>query len=426
MSVKPADGEAVRGDESLRTVQRRVIRSLLLVQAVFSLMFAMAGPLISLIAERLTGSAGKAGLAQAMIYCGAVVFSVPLAALSMGRGRRSGIAAGYLTGATGAAAVVLGAVFSSYVLLLLGAVSLGAALAAGAQARYAATDLASADRLGRSMGVLSWSSIAAAVLGPALTGAFAGIGHGVLPEFSGPYVAIAAGLAISGVLVFVTLRPDPLLLARSLDRETKESRPKFRTALAAVAVNPPVRRAVLALMIVHATMISLMNMASIHLDHGAATLATIGVVISVHTAAMFLPGPVVGYLSDRIGAHRMLLIGLALEVAAAITLAAAPAHDPFLVGLGLLLLGAGWSAGYLSGSVLLTASTQSGIRTLVQGAADFLVLLTSAGGALLAGVMVAMWGYGGLSLFWGAVVAIVFVRIATAARRTSPEQPGKV
>lgn len=420
MSVKPADGETVRGDESPRTVQRRVIRSLLLVQAVFSLMFAMAGPLISLIAERLTGSAGKAGLAQAMIYCGAVVFSVPLASLSMDRGRRSGIAAGYLTGAAGAAAVVLGAVFSIYVLLLVGAVALGAALAAGAQARYAATDLASADRLGRSMGVLSWSSIAAAVLGPALTGAFAGIGRGVLPEFSGPYVAIAAGLAISGVLVFVTLRPDPLLLARSLDRETK-ARPKFRTALAAVAGDPPVRRAVLSLMIVHATMISLMNMASIHLDHGAATLATIGVVISVHTAAMFLPGPLVGYLSDRIGAHRMLLIGLALEVAAAITLAAAPAHDPFLVGLGLLLLGAGWSAGYLSGSVLLTASTRSGIRTLVQGAADFLVLLTSAGGALLAGVMVALWGYGGLSLFWGAVVAIVFVRIATAARRTSPE-----
>ncbi|MGK4593563.1 MFS transporter [Amycolatopsis sp. w19] len=420
MSVKPADGETVRGDESPRTVQRRVIRSLLLVQAVFSLMFAMAGPLISLIAERLTGSAGKAGLAQAMIYCGAVVFSVPLASLSMDRGRRAGIAAGYLTGAAGAAAVVLGAMFSTYVLLLAGAVSLGAALAAGAQARYAATDLASADRLGRSMGVLSWSSIAAAVLGPALTGAFAGIGHGVLPEFSGPYVAIAAGLAVSGVLVFVMLRPDPLLLARSLDRETK-ARPKFRTALAAVAGDPPVRRAVLSLMIVHATMISLMNMASIHLDHGAATLATIGVVISVHTAAMFLPGPLVGYLSDRIGAHRMLLIGLALEVAAAITLAAAPAHDPFLVGLGLLLLGAGWSAGYLSGSVLLTASTRSGIRTLVQGAADFLVLLTSAGGALLAGVMVALWGYGGLSLFWGAVVAIVFVRIATAARRTSPE-----
>ncbi|MFJ4103394.1 MFS transporter [Amycolatopsis japonica] len=420
MAVKPADGETVRGDESLRTVQRRVIRSLLLVQAVFSLMFAMAGPLISLIAERLTGSAGKAGLAQAMIYCGAVAFSVPLAALSMDRGRRSGIAAGYLTGAAGAAAVVLGAVFSSYVLLLVGAVALGAALAAGAQARYAATDLASADRLGRSMGVLSWSSIAAAVLGPALTGAFAGIGRGVLPEFSGPYVAIAAGLAISGVLVFVMLRPDPLLLARSLDRETK-ARPKFRTALAAVAGDPPVRRAVLSLMIVHATMISLMNMASIHLDHGAATLATIGVVISVHTAAMFLPGPLVGYLSDRIGAHRMLLIGLALEVAAAITLAAAPAHDPLLVGLGLLLLGAGWSAGYLSGSVLLTASTRSGIRTLVQGAADFLVLLTSAGGALLAGVMVALWGYGGLSLFWGAVVAIVFVRIATAARRRSAE-----
>jgi hypothetical protein len=42
------------------------------------------------------------------------------------------------------------------------------------------------------------------------------------------------------------------------------------------------------LAVVHAVMVSVMNMASLHLHHGGATLRVVGLVISVHLAGMFL------------------------------------------------------------------------------------------------------------------------------------------
>lgn len=427
---RPGPPSGIAPGTSVHAVQRRVIWSLIVVQAVIALVFAMTGPLLTLIAEQVTGSAGQAGLAQAMIYCGGVAFALPLAWLSVRFGRRAGIAGGYLGGALGCGLVVLGAVLRSYPVILAGSVLVGGAIAAGMQARFAATDLAAAGRLGRSMGVLSWSSIVGAVVGPALLGVLSGIGSGWLPEYTGPYLAISAGLAVSGVLVLVLLRPDPLLLAQRLHRQEHhheartERTPRFRTALSAVVRLPAARRAVLALMVVHAAMISLMNMAAIHMSHGAATLGAIGLVIGVHTAAMFLPGPLVGWLIDRIGAHPLLLAGLALEAAAAVVLALAPMHDTTLVGLGLLLLGLGWSPGYLAGSVLLTASAEGPTRTLVQGASDLLVQLTAAGGALVAGVVVTSSGYGSLAAGWTLALLVLLVWLVRTRRVSATAAEG--
>lgn len=349
--------------------------SILVVQAVFFLVFAMTGPLVSLIAERMTGSARGAGFAQALIFCGGVLVSIPLAALSAKRGRRAGIATGYLAGAAGSALVVVSATVSSYPLLLLGALGVGAALAAGLQARFAVTDLADADRIGRSMGILSWSAITGSVLGPPLAGGVEQLGAGSLAEFTAPFAAVAAGLAVAGLLVLVALRPDPLLLARSMGREPVRKRRNTRAALRASLRNPVIRRGIAVVVTVHTAMISLMNMAPIHLSHGAVTLTSIGLVIGAHSAAMYLPGPVVGYLSDRLGPYPLLVTGLGVMATAAFVLAMSPAGDTVMVGLGLTLLGVGWAAGYLAGSVLITSATEGQLRTMAQGASDFFVQL---------------------------------------------------
>jgi hypothetical protein len=46
-------------------------------------------------------------------------------------------------------------------------------------------------------------------------------------------------------------------------------------------------------------MMSVMNMASLHLYHGGATLRVVGLVVRVHHAGMFLLAPVFGWLADR-------------------------------------------------------------------------------------------------------------------------------
>src|ERR671914_337180 len=65
-----------------------------------------------------------------------------LARLMRNRGRRIGLATGYLLGAAGAVLAVVAGVVDSMLVLLLGAVLLGATTAANNGSRYAATDLA--------------------------------------------------------------------------------------------------------------------------------------------------------------------------------------------------------------------------------------------------------------------------------------------
>jgi MFS family permease len=408
---------------ALRRVQRRVVASILLVQALFAPVFAMTGPLIALIADRMTGTPSAAGLAQAVIFCGGVLFSLPLAGLSARWGRRAGIATGYLTGAGGAVLVVVSASVPSYPLLLLGALGVGAALSAAFQARFAVTDLADGDRIGRSMGILSWSAVAGSVLGPPLAGAVERLAPGRLAEFTAPFAAVAVGLAVAGLLVLVTLRPDPLLLARSLGREQVRERRNTRAGLRTSLRDPLVRRGIAVVVTVHTAMISLMNMAPIHLSDGAATLTAIGLVIGVHSAAMYLPGPLVGYLSDRFGPYRVLVASLGVMAAAAVVLAVSPADDIVLVGIGLVLLGLGWSAGYLTGSVLVTAATRGRLRTMAQGASDFFLQLAAGLGALLAGVTAAALGYGGLAVVWLAVIVALLVGILVRRPVVPADEP---
>jgi len=82
----------------VRDTHVRVMRVLMAGAVVNSIVMAVPGPMIGLMAERLTGSATRAGLAQAMFTWGGVLASIPLASLSRRRGRRPAIGLGYLAG----------------------------------------------------------------------------------------------------------------------------------------------------------------------------------------------------------------------------------------------------------------------------------------------------------------------------------------
>jgi MFS family permease len=381
-----------------------MIRVLMVVAAVNSLVMTMPGPVISLMADRLTGSQVSAGIAQAAIATGAVVASIPLAALSQRYGRRIGIAFGYLTGMLGALLVLIGAAAGSYLLLLPGGLAVGAAGAAGMQARFAALEVTDRSRYGRAIGAITLVSALGGTVGPLLAGLTERLTDS-LPLYSGQFLVVAAGLGISTAAVLLGLRPGPSQYKRPVLRTTGR---RFASLWAALR-DPSARRAIVGLVTVHGIMISLMNMAAIHLHHGGATLNVVGLAFGIHVAAMFLPGPLVGYLVDRLGPALLLGAGLLLELLAAGLLAAAPQHHAPAVTLGLVLLGLGWSCGYVAGSVQLTTATTPAKRIQVQGAADFLALLTAAGGALLAGTVVATWGYTGLAYGAGAAALLALI-----------------
>jgi MFS family permease len=96
----------------------------------------------------------------------------------------------------------------------------------------------------------------------------------------------------------------------------------------------------------------------------------------------------------------------------------APHGASVQIGVGLFLLGLGWSFCTVSASALLTDSTPIEARTDVQGAADMLMNISAATAGLVAGVVVDVLGFGSLNLF--AAVLVVGVLVAVNAARKEP------
>ena len=85
----------------------------------------------------------------------------------------------------------------------------------------------------------------------------------------------------------------------------------------------------------------------------------------------------------------------------------------------LVLLGLGWSATTVAGSTLLTEASAEALRTRRQGLSDLTMSLVGAFGAILAGVVLAWIGYGGLALVVG-VAVIATVALSPFGRSAGP------
>ncbi|GGS28960.1 MFS transporter [Actinokineospora fastidiosa] len=407
----------------VRAVQRRTIRVLLGTQIIFAVVMAMASPVTALLVQDFTHSPTLAGLAQAATIAGGVLAAVPLAELTVRRGRRVGVTSGYLVAGIGAATVVIGGVVETFLLVLLGTTLVGAAVAAGLQARFAATDLAEPDQRGRAIGIVVWASTFGGVAGPLLAGPSDSLARAIgLPEFTGPFLVIGLGLALSATAAHLWLRPDPLLLSRSLadsaNHPIKTS--KLRPTLRILARTPEARRAVIAVAVVHAVMVSGMNMASLHLHHGGESLEVVGAAISVHLAGMFLLSPLFGWLVDRFGARGILGLGLALLMLACGILQTTHGNSVTGIMVGLVVLGLGWSAGFVAGSALLTGSVEESARPHAQGVSDLLMQLAAAAAAFPAGAVLDAWGYPWLARLIAIPVLLVAIHLAVSARRIRP------
>lgn len=424
-------GELARGvvggvrwpDHKVAKVQRRTIGTLVVAQGLGGVGITAGIAVAALLAEDITGSPTLAGLAQTFQVLGAAVASFLLAHLMGKRGRRPGLVLGYGLGSAGAALCVVAGAIDSFATLLAGAALLGSTTAANGQSRYAATDLATPERRARSLSLVVWATTIGAVAGPNITG-FAGstaISLG-LPALTGPFLFGLAGMVVAALVVAVFMRPDPLLVAREAALARGGGGVRTGTSWSRVTEvmreRPGVTAGVAALSLGHAVMVAVMVMTPLHMDHGGASLEIIGVVISGHVLGMFAFSPLVGWATDKLGRPAMLMAGAGVFLAALFLAGTSPEGASWRIGLGLFLLGLGWSFTTVSSSTLLSESAPLDARTDVQGAADLVMGLTAAAAGVLAGVIVAALGYPSLNVF----AALLVTGVATAAefaRRTS-------
>jgi MFS family permease len=402
------------------SLQRRTMGTLVVTQALGGVGVTTGVAVATILAEEILGTAALAGLAQTSQVLGAAVAAFVLARLMSARGRRVGLVAGYGVGGLGAALSVLAGVVDSFAVLMLGTFAIGWATAANSQARYAATDLADAAHRARALALVVWATTLGAVLGPNLTGPGAALARRLhVPELTGAFVFSVVAVALATAVVWVRLRPDPLLLSRELAAargEQTTAHVSLRHVWSVVAVRPKALAAMASIGVAHAVMVSVMVMTPLHMHHGDASLTVIGFVISVHVLGMFAFSPVVGWLTDRVGRSAVLATGAGVLLLA-VTLAgrAAEGHSAGLLA-GLFLLGLGWSCCLIAGSALLVDSVPFAERPGAQGASDLVMGLFAATGGALAGVVVATWGYAVLNLAAGVLVVAVLAAAVVARR----------
>lgn len=385
-------------------VQSRTVLTLMGSQTLGGIGVASGIAVAAIVAAEVSGSDALSGLANTTQVLGGALITIPIATLMATHGRRRGLVTAYLIGSVGAVLAITATTIGSFWLLLLGTTLFGASTTANSQARYAATDLAAPERRGRQLSWVVWATTIGSVLGPNMVGPGKWVAGqlGVHP-LSGAWVFSLAGFLVAAVLLQVALRPDPLLLSREIARRAAPAqeqampvaarRGHVDQGLRLILATPAALWGTVALTVGHVVMVAVMVMTPLHMKHGAAEIEVIGLVISLHILGMYGLSPVAGQLTDRIGAPRVVLIGVGILVLA-VTLAGL-SGDGFSGGLtaGLILLGLGWSCTMVAGSGTIAGSVPVAERAAVQGAADLVMGLSAAAGGALAGVVMALWGY---------------------------------
>jgi MFS family permease len=419
----PPARPATLPDVDPQVVQRRTVGVLSGSVALAGLGVTVGITVGGLLARDVAGTDTAAGLGTTAGVLGSAVLAVPLARISDRSGRRAGLAAGYAVAVLGAVVTVGAAALSSLPLLLAGLFAFGASTTCGLQARYAAADLADPARRGRDLSLVVWATTVGSVLGPNLAGPGADLGRALgLPALGGAFAVSAVAFAVVGAALLVLLRPDPLLLARRLGDGGNGPRPRRATgaALRVVWASPEGRLGLTAVVVAHSVMVGVMVMTPVHMGHAGGpegtTLRVIGLVISVHVAGMYLFSPLVGILADRAGRTATVAVGgLLLLTAAALAGTAAPGAAVQL-GVGLLLLGLGWSCCLIAGSTLVTESVGPDLRPTAQGGTDLLMGLGAALAGVVGGPLLALGGFGLVAGVSAALVLPLAVVWATGVR----------
>ncbi len=400
-------------------LQHKVVRTLAAAQVLSGVGVAGTVAAGSLLVSSITNSETLAGLAQTSAVLGAAALALPLARLTARGGRRLALSVGYSAGVIGSLLAILGGSQRNIFLMLMGTFLVGAAAAAGYQARFAAIDLATDQSRAKQLSFVVWGSTIGAVTGPNLmqpSGNFAeNLG---LPRLVGPYLISAVTLALAAVVIAIFLRPDPYLVANkeSLKQKHKGSTKK---ALTHIRNHPKALFAILSIAIGHVAMVSVMVMTPVHMAHVDVTLTIIGLVISIHVLGMYAFSPLVGALSDRLGRVRVIQIGVITLLLSTIISGFARADDAYTLGLGLFLLGLGWSCTLIAGSAFLSESVEPTFKASSQGASDLVMNLAGAGGGALAGVIIGTLSYGWLC--FAAAIPVAALGLMSVKFKSTPQ-----
>jgi len=308
---------------------------------------------------------------------------------------------------------------SSFVLFCMASMMLGVNTAFTQQYRYAAAESVAPEFVARAISFVLLGSIGGAFLGKEL----ATRGQDWVADI--PY---AGTLVALGVLFIV----QALLLSALRDPSTHAEHTVEHSdrPLREIVMQPVFLSAVFGGVVAYGVMTLIMTATplSMHLNDGFSIEETSSV-IRAHVLAMYVPSLAAGFLIDRIGVTRLMIVG-ALGLVAT-SLIGLQGQSLLHYWWALVLLGVGWNFMYVGGTTLLTYTYSMAERFHAQAVNEFLVFGVSATASLLAGTVMFYFGWTTLMLvpipiLVAITVALFWVRNDPLLRRRREEQANQV
>lgn len=396
-------------EEERKKLFRRSLKVLVLAQ-IFGGGGLTAGVTVgALLARDLTGTEQAGGLPTALFTAGSASAAYMIGRLSQKNGRRVALSLSYFIGALGAAAIVAFAALGHLAGFFTALFFYGAGLAAILQGRYGGADLAPPGERATAVSRVLLATTLGAMAGPNLA-AWTGqeAARWGLPPLTGPFILASLSYFMAAFILFTFLRPDPLLWMRAYGPREEGEEGESPPSLPAQGVTAGAVLMVLAQLV----MVAIMTMTPLYMEHHGHGLPQVGLVISLHIGAMYLPSLFTGILADRFGAIPMGLLAAWILLLSGLLAAYVPGTSLGGLAVALGLLGLGWNLGLIAGSTLVSAGVPSSQRARTQGTVDVLVALSGASGGAFSGILMGHSSYGLLSLVGGLIslAALPFLR----------------
>ena len=403
-------------------LQKRTLRTLMAGLVPAGAAITSAYSAAAVLGEEITGNETFGALAAACLTTGAALSTLPLAKIMSAKGRRPGIVTGYLVAVAGALLAMTAAITEVYLFLPIGILGVGVGNGANLAARYAAADLPAEENKASAIGNLVWASTIGSVLGPSL-----GLGPAkkvedllAVPELAGPYIISGFLFLLAALTIRRWLRPDPLVVVGGIGLEGEQNT-SFKEAFRRLFSSKVGRLSVGSMVVGHVVMVGVMTMTPLHLKDGGHQLEIVGFVISLHIIGMYAFSPLVGVLTEKIGAKSVIAFGGLLLVLGAELASHADPQDSLGVFTGLFLIGLGWSFGLVASSTLIASEFKGPEKVRIQGLAD--LAMTASGGiaGIGSGLIVTLTDYQTLSHYSGilGLYPVITVAIFLISEKTT-------
>lgn len=345
-----------------------------------------------------------------------VMLSVFPAALLMQRyGRRFGFRIGSLFGMAGGVTLALGLYSGNLLLMCVGGLILGYAVANLQMYRFAAVELVPPSYRPKAIAWVTAGGVVAGIIGPSLT---RWTHDQLMPLYLATYLGmIGLHIAVFTVMSFIrfprSLPEDPAGATSAAPSPAASLPPR---PLLEIATQPKFLAAVICGMSAFGIMSFLMSASPLAIVACGLPHTEAHWVIFLHVMGMFVPSFFTGNLITRYGTLPIMALGVVVFLAGVAAGLAGQTDWHFRIAL--TLNGIGWNFLFIGATTLVTTCYRPSERGKAQALNDFLVFGTTATASFLAGFLQERLGWEPLN--WFSVALLVAAALALVWLKLQP------